>query len=147
MRNPWGLLFSSVILAGCAAPGTPGPEAPAPDGYGLGPEQAVEVCKPDGERRYLARLVCPSGEHPEFRRTGNVGPRTPLPPDMSPAEQEQLLADNMAMKPLSEGEADYHWIDAYEVACQAQTTVVYMDMYHCQGDVPMQAPAGFRIIR
>src|SRR3546814_19363930 len=66
---------------------------------------------------------------------------------MSPAEQERLLADNMAMKPLSEGEVDHHWIDAYEVVCESQTTTIYMDMYHCSADAPAQAPANFRIIR
>src|SRR3546814_10820204 len=80
----------------------------APERYGLEPEQSVEVCRPEGERRYLARLIFPSGEHPAFERTGNVGPRTPLPLDMSPAEQERLLADNMAMKPLSEGRSEEH---------------------------------------
>src|SRR3546814_18529162 len=66
---------------------------------------------------------------------------------MSPAEQERLLADNMAMKPLSEGEVDHHWIDAYEVVCESQTTTVYMDMYHCSADAPAQAPTGFRLLR
>src|SRR3546814_4574701 len=57
-----------------------------------------------------------------------VAQGTILPLDMSPAEQERLLADNMAMKPLSEGEVDHHWIDAYEVVCESQTTTVYMDL-------------------
>src|SRR3546814_12072810 len=96
---------------------------------------------------YLARLICPSGERPAFERTGNVGPRTPLPLDMSPAEQERLLAANMAMKPLSEGEVDHHWIDAYEVVCESQSTTAYMHLYHCSAAGPAQAPTGLRIIR
>lgn len=147
MRKFWGLALPAAMVAGCVAPGVPAPASPAPGRYGLEPEQSVEVCRPEGERRYLARLICPSGQHPTFERAGNVGPRTPLPLDMSPAEQERLLADNMAMKPLSEGEVDHHWIDAYEVVCESQTTTIYMDMYHCSADAPAQAPANFRIIR
>lgn len=147
MRKFRGLVLPAVMLAGCATPGAPAPVPSVPDRYGLDPELPVEVCRPEGERRYLARLICPSGQHPTFERAGNVGPRTPLPLDMSPAEQERLLADNMAMKPLSEGEVDHHWIDAYEVVCESQTTTIYMDMYHCSADAPSQAPANFRIIR
>src|SRR3546814_8268373 len=113
------------MLAGCAAPGAPAPVPHVPERYGLDPEQPVEVCRPEGERRYLARLICPSGERPAFERTGNVGPRTPLPLDMSPAEQERLLADNMAMKPLSEGEVDHHRSEEHTSELQSLMRILY----------------------
>src|SRR3546814_4880777 len=84
---------SSRHARGLRRAGAPAPVPHVPERYGLDPEQPVEVCRPEGERRYLARLICPAGERPAFKRTGKVGPRAPPPPDMSPAEQERLLAD------------------------------------------------------
>ena len=148
MRRFWKLLATSALLGGCATSGEPSAVAPspAPDGYGLTRSQPVEVCRPDGERQYLARLICPSGEHPKFDRTGSVGPRTAIPTDLSQAEQEKLLRNNMEMNPLAADEPDYHWIDAYHVSCGAQTTTIYMDMYHCSVVRPGNAPAGFGIV-
>src|SRR3546814_3666589 len=67
MRKFRGLVLPAAMLAGCAAPGAPAPVPHVPERYGLDPEQPVEVCRPEGERRYLARLICPSGERPAFR--------------------------------------------------------------------------------
>ena len=148
MRHSRKLLAASAFLAGCATSGVSSPEAPPPtsSSYGLTRSQPVEVCRPDGERHYLARLICPSGEHPKFDRSGSVGPRTAIPTNMSQAVRERLLRNNMEMKPLAAGEPDYHWIDAYEVSCGAQTTTIYMDMYHCSVVRPSSAPAGFGIV-
>ena len=115
--------------------------------YGLESDQPVEVCRPEGERQYLARLICPSGKHPGFERSGSVGPRTPIPSNMSQAAQDKLLQDDMTMRPLTAGKPDYHWIDAYKVSCGSQTTTIYMDMYHCSAEPPSHAPTGFQIIR
>src|SRR3546814_16031954 len=71
MRKFRVLVLPAAMLAGCAAPGASVPTLPVPERYGLDPEQPVEVCRPEGERRYLARLICPSGEHPASERTGN----------------------------------------------------------------------------
>src|SRR3546814_20168832 len=100
MRKFRGLVLPAAMLAGCAAPGAPAPVPHAPERYGLEPEQSVEVCRPAGERRYLARLICPSGEHPAFERPGNVRPRPPLPLALSPAAPARFAAAHMARKPL-----------------------------------------------
>src|SRR3546814_10564639 len=97
MRKFRVLVLPAAMLAGCAAPGASVPTLPVPERYGLDPEQPVEVCRPEGERRYLARLICPSGEHPAFERTGNVGPRTPLPLDMRSEEHTSELQSLMRL--------------------------------------------------
>jgi hypothetical protein len=142
MRRSGKLLAACVLLAGCTTSGPPSAEDASPslpsDDYGL-------TRTPDGERQYLARLICPSGEHPDFARVGSVGPRTAIPTNMSQAAKEKLLGANLGMEPLAAGEPDHHWIDAYEVRCGAQTTTIYMDMYHCSAVRPSDAPAGFGI--
>lgn len=148
MRNALGLLVVTSLLAACASSGSPPGATPlaASDDDGLTQAHAVEVCLPDGERDYLSRLICPSGEHPTFDRTGNVGPRTAIPGNMSRHAKDRMLQDNLEMTPLKAGEPDYHWIDAYEVTCGTTTTTVYMDMYHCQVDRPAKTPTGFGIV-
>ncbi|ALN83979.1 putative integron gene cassette protein [Lysobacter capsici] len=129
--------------------GAAGAEAPAKvaaDSYGLSKEQAVEVCKPRGEHEYLARLVCPDSEHATFERSGNFGERTPLPDDLSDDATNRLIEDMMGYKALQPGEADYHIVDGYEVACGETKIRVYLDMYHCDAPRPTRAPAGFSII-
>ena len=133
------LVASAPQYAGAAEVGSAGAD------WGLTKEAAVEVCEPEGERQYLARLVCPDGAHPTFSRTGNVGPRTPLPENMSEADVADLLSAAEERRELEPGEADKHWIDAYEVICGSDMTVVYMDMYHCSTPAPAVAPAGFTI--
>src|SRR3546814_15947858 len=93
MRKFRGLVLPAAMLAGCAAPGAPAPVPHAPERYGLEPEQSVEVCRPEGDRRYLARLIYPSRAHPPFERTGNVRPRTPLPLAIAPAQQERVRTE------------------------------------------------------
>src|SRR3546814_4057711 len=94
MRKFRGLVLPAAMLAGCAAPGAPAPVPHAPERYGLEPEQSDEVCRPEGQRRYLARHTCPYAERPEFEPTGNVGPRTLLLLDISPAVKARWLAGN-----------------------------------------------------
>jgi hypothetical protein len=116
------------------------------DGYGMSKAQAIEVCYPQGQREYLARLVCPGGAHPTFERSGSVGPRTPLPDDMSDAQIETLLADMRSPDKAGGEGLDLHVVDAYEVVCGEQRTRLYLDMYHCAADRPTRAPKGFTIL-
>lgn len=128
-----------------AAPIEAAPTAAA-EGYGLSREQAIEVCYPEGEQQYLARLVCPDNSHPAFERTGSVGPRQSIPKDMSEEKIASLLADLRKTRKREPGEPDHHIIDAYEVVCGEVATTVYLDMYHCAQDRPTFSPKGFSII-
>lgn len=128
------------------APAPPADASTAADGYGLSEAEAIEVCKPMGQRQYLARLLCPDSRHPEFARTGSVGPRQEIPEDASDETLDAMMADMFKPRKLQPGEPDYHIVDAYEVACGEQVTVLYLDMYHCAQDRPDRAPAGFTII-
>ena len=134
------LALGSVLLLGNASDVGSIAAAATAGKYGLTAQTSVEVCKPAGERQYLARLVCPSGAHPEFSRTGSVGARTPIPVDLSPAAVDALLEDQLAGRPLVAGAPDYHWIDAYEVRCETAKTTIYLDMYHCDAGPPDTAP-------
>lgn len=114
--------------------------------FGLTIKDAVEVCDPAGERRYLARLICPDGQHPNFHRLGSFDERTPIPKNMSEKEYLRLAVDGLERKALKPGQPDYHITDGYEVSCGNEKVVVYMDMYHCSQPAPTIAPAGFSII-
>ncbi|QWF17781.1 hypothetical protein [Lysobacter capsici] len=139
--------FRTTALTLLLVAGTAGAEAPkVAAAYGLSKQDAVEVCKPPGEHEYLARLVCPDREHPTFERSGNFGERTPLPDDLSDDATNRLIEDMMGYKALQPGEADYHIVDGYEVACGETKVRVYLDMYHCDAPRPTRAPAGFSII-
>lgn len=118
----------------------------APDGYGLSREQAIEVCYPEGQQRYLARLICPDSSHPTFERRGSVGPRQPMPENMSDETIASLLADLRKSRKREPGEPDHHIVDAYEVVCGEVATTLYLDMYHCAQDRPVFSPEGFGII-
>ncbi|PKM16254.1 MAG: hypothetical protein CVV12_04605 [Gammaproteobacteria bacterium HGW-Gammaproteobacteria-2] len=64
----------------------------------------VRVYQPQGEREYLHRLRCDNGTPPTYERVGSVG-----------------------FGPYG------RMLDAYRVQCsEANPTVVYMDMYHCE---------------
>ena len=78
---------------------------------------AIEVCMPAGERKYLSRLVCSSGESPQYQRVGSLGAR----------------------------EADDHVIDGYEVVCGNTKYFLYFDMYHCSQLPSSTPPAGFAL--
>lgn len=140
----WKMVLASLAVGGCATT-APSPQAASPGTYGLAHENPVEVCAPQGQRQYLARLVCPSGQHPDFKRRGSVGPRVPLPDNMTAEQTEALLKAMLSREPLAPGAPDHHTIDAYDVACGTVQTTIYMDMYHCDADAPKRAPAGFTI--
>jgi len=110
-------------------------------GYGESRGAAIEVCNPDGERAYLERLVCPSGEPASFDRLGTYGPRNELLADQPLSEQ----IASARRDPLKPGEADYHVVDGYEVACAASKRLLYLDMYHCHQAPPTKAPPGYSL--
>lgn len=62
------LLLALPLVTTCAAQAAQDTTTAAD--YGRTREQAIEVCKPDGQRAYLARLVCPDQSHPKFERRG-----------------------------------------------------------------------------
>lgn len=119
--------------------------------YGLTKENAIEVCNPEGQRQYLARLICSDGESPTFYRVGNFGMRNPLDIDesaeLTPQEQRELESRIMdSNRLLQEGEIDIHIVDGYEVDCRDQKIMLYLDMYHCAQPVPEYAPARFGLL-
>ncbi len=66
-------------------------------------ENPVQACSPAGQREYLMRLRCATGEAPKFSRSGNLG------------------------------EGPYgNFVDAYKLECQSGDTQVIMDMYRCR---------------
>jgi hypothetical protein len=115
----------------------------AQDDYGLRKSLPIEVCRPDGQRAYLASLVCADGSLPSYRRTANVGPRTELPASWTPKDAMEYFVRARRGELLNPGEADYHVIDAYEVACKESKHTLYLDMYHCAQSLPERAPRGF----
>jgi hypothetical protein len=137
------MLTVVVSVAGsvsCAtAPHSTGPTTGP--GYGESMRAAIEVCRRDGERAYLTRLVCPTGESVTFDRQGTPGTRNELPADQSVSEQ----VSNSRRDPLQPGEVDYHAVDAYEVACGTSKRVLYLDMYHCHQAAPTDAPPGYSL--
>lgn len=138
------LLFALPLLAASIAPAAS--QDATTTGYGKTRQQAIEVCKPDGQRAYLARLVCPDQSHPKFERQGSVGPRNDLPRDLSQEQMMQrLLGDRFA--PLADGATDHHMIDAYGVQCGKPRHTLYLDLYHCHTPAPDVAPEGFTILR
>ncbi len=119
-------------------------DATAP-AFGLDKANAVEVCRPAGERAYLSRLICPDGSRPTFERAGSVGERNAFPANLSQAEFDEIAVALMTGRELKPGEVDYHTIDLYQVQCDEEGTAIYLDMYHCHSAPPAQAPAGFQI--
>jgi hypothetical protein len=140
------------LLVGAQDAAPPVPEAtaaqetPSIEAYGLSREHAIEVCYPDGEQQYLARLVCPDNSHPAFERSGSVGPRQPMPAEMSDEMMESLFDDMRKPRKREPGEPDYHIVDAYQVVCGKVSSTLYLDMYHCAEERPTAAPKGFTII-
>ena len=105
---------------------------------------AIEVCNPTGQRAYLDRLVCESGERPKYRRAGSYGSRTPRPAAKTDTEVMEVIRRARNTGLLSPGEADIHTVDGYEVICVDTKHMIYMDMYHCEQAPPTAAPRGFR---
>jgi hypothetical protein len=132
---------SAGLTTSCVSPPKSDIAPPANPGFGESMTAAVEVCQPDGERAYLARLVCEDGKVARFNRLGSYGPRHALPADRSASEQ---IAVSMR-DPLAPGDVDYHVVDGYEVSCATSRRIVYLDMYHCHQPTPQTAPPGFTL--
>jgi hypothetical protein len=136
----WKLWTAMTLCAVSAAV-----QAGQPLGWGGGPTQPVEVCKPPGQRAYLQRLQCADGSVLSWQRSGSVGLRNPLPEGLSAAQVDAMLARDLAGQPLASGEVDHHMIDRYQLDCGGQLSALYMDMYHCDAAPPQRAPAGFTL--
>ena len=142
--SPWLLIAAGAVAAlssSCVTAPDSDAESPANAGYGESRRSAVEVCKPDGEHAYLARLVCPTGEQATFDRVGTYGPRNDLPEGQSVSD----LVASARRDPLQPGEVDYHAVDGYEVTCGASKQLIYLDMYHCHQPPPKDAPPGYSL--
>ncbi|MGL4667298.1 MAG: hypothetical protein ACRCWR_05145 [Saezia sp.] len=121
-------------------------------GYGYVKEEAIEVCKPLGQREYLGSLQCSDGMPPTFKRIGNFGPRHEVDiPDeelATQAQQRELEARLIDInRVLAPGEVDIHIVDGYEVDCRDRKVTLFLDMYHCSQPKPEFAPAGFGIMK
>jgi hypothetical protein len=135
------MLPAAALTVSCAGVPDSGIAAPDNPGYGESRSAAIEVCKPEGERAYLARLVCSTGETATFDRVGGYGPRNDLPADQPLSEQ----IASARRDPLQPGEVDHHVVDGYEVSCGASKRLIYLDMYHCHQSSPNAAPPGFSL--
>ena len=131
------LLATAPFAAFCA-------ETPAVF-IGESKQDAIEVCAPAGQRAYLSRLMCPSGETPNYRRVGSYGERNEYPANLSREQQDALLERLLRRAPLQPGEVDHHIVDGYELTCGDTRHMVYLDMYHCDQPPPVVAPRGFTI--
>lgn len=113
-------LFALAVVACAHAP-------PAPPGFGMSRERAIEVCLPPGEKAYLAALRCPDGSRPQPHRVGNTGTRAqPIDPN-----DPRLLLQMDPERPLAPAEPDFHIVDAVEARCPGATFTLFFDMYHC----------------
>lgn len=144
-RRAHCLLALAAALAASAGAQAQEPAAAAAADFGRTKEAAIEVCKPDGQRRYLARLVCPDSSHPRFERQGSVGERVDAPEDEE-VDLEAKLEAMSGFSALKPGQRDFHMVDRYLVDCNGQRTALYLDMYHCDTPVPRIAPTGFTLI-
>lgn len=140
------VLFGLVVLGACATRPSAVRERPSAEALGLKPETAIEVCDPAGQQAYLSRLACPNGGRPEFVREGSFGERHPVPESMSEEEQMELMTASLERRELSPGEVDYHIVDGYSVTCGGESTLLYLDMYHCAHAPPDVAPPGFDLV-
>jgi hypothetical protein len=145
------ILNAGVALAQETADDAQVPERPVQDSgetkpaLGQSNATAIEVCKPQGQREYLRRLICPDGSSPAFERIGSYGPRNPLPEAKTEKERSALIDSALSDKALLPGQIDTHMVDGYRLKCGEQEHSVYMDMYHCEQPPPDEAPPGFGI--
>jgi hypothetical protein len=128
--------ITAVLIAGSIiANGDEKGRSPAL-GFGLTPADPIEVCAPDGEREYLARLRCPDGGAPAYDRSRSQLRNPSETPEAAQAVHEQVVT----RRQLRKGELDYHVVDAYQVSCRELVLEVFLDMYHCGASKPKRAP-------
>jgi hypothetical protein len=144
---------ATVVLAPVAPePAADEPEAPrAPPPVkdaviptlGRSKEEAINVCQPIGQQRYLSRLRCPDGQPPRFGRRDSVGARNERKANVTAAD---LMRQRDRWRRLDPGEVDHHVIDVYEVKCSDEMHEIFMDMYHCADPKADKPPSGFTIM-
>jgi hypothetical protein len=140
------VLGITILAVSCASTNSPTLEPPAQQfPFALSRENPVEVCKPAGQRDYLAGLVCTSGGPPSFKRVKSVGPRVDYPKDLPAAKTGEFLDRMISGAKLRPGEVDYHVVDEYELICGEKKFAIFLDMYHCDGQVKNVAPIGFSL--
>lgn len=134
-------LAAAALLSSCATAPAGGQTA----GLGETKAQAIEVCMPQGERRYIEQLRCADGGAPTYKRVGSMGSRNEISGERSKEQSEQMLKQIIGRgAALAPGETDYHIIDGYEVNCRDKTRTLYFDMYHCNAPQTTVPPRGFR---
>ena len=133
------MTLACSLLGSCASPPSPYPDL----FVGESKLVPIEVCKPQGQRAYLARLVCRSGQAPAFNRAGNVGPREDFRAGMT--DEQKMAAGNKMIRfePLRPDELHFHIVDKFELTCGDSRTFLYLDMYHCEASPPTVAPRGY----
>ena len=114
---------------------------------GLSVKEAIEVCRAQGQRQYLSKLICPDASHPTFKRVGSFGTRDPYPGNLTQAEADKIILRLMGDPTLEPGDPHFHMVDGYEVDCPSGSTMIYMDFYHCDQELPSVVPPGFTIQR
>ena len=145
MRRTHAALATAMAIVALLAAGGASAQQTADPSFGRVKTHAIEVCNPQGQRAYLARLVCADNSHPTFERLGNVGPRRDFPPDMPEGAAIRFINQAAERTPLEAGQTDHHMVDHYSVKCPDTTTDLFLDMYHCDAPAPRHAPAGFSI--
>ena len=107
--------------------------------YGLSENNPI-LCGhgPEGEKRYLGRLRCPSGTPVTFQRLGSVSVS-----DLSYIQKAglQVNAQLVELGKLTNGPVCVT-LDQYRIVCGcgAHTVQVFMDMYHAGSDDPIGQP-------
>lgn len=140
------LTLLSGMFAMQASAGIVGDDEPAP-GAGMSVAEAIEVCDARGQRQYLSMLVCPDHSHPSFKRVGSFGTRDPYPGNLSTEEADEVLLRLMGDPSLQPGDPHFHMVDGYEVQCPKSSAMIYMDLYHCDQELPTVIPPGFTLQR
>jgi hypothetical protein len=142
MTAPFRRLSRAQLFFALACAHAP-PRPPPPAGYGLSRTQAVEVCFTPGESAYLKALRCPNGQPVRSDRLGPVGTRTQGQNANDPRALEQMDPARV----LGPGEPDLHIVDSFRIDCGTSALTIYIDMYHCAGPLPEDAPPGLHLER
>jgi hypothetical protein len=142
--TPLLLVVAASLLSSCTS--TPALNEPEEASLGRSKFSPVEACRISGKDAYLARLVCESGDRIEIGQRGSVGPRTEMKSNATQEEVREIIRRNLQYSSPAAGEPDYHIVDAYPVKCGATVRFVYLDMYHCDKPVPVDAPRGFKLL-